>query len=202
MKDQTTKIYRLPENYIRRQRITSFVNANRANGSFLLCWLIHGRSGNLMGFYCREKNSKSKDENNVLWKSWEEKDFKPTDDCLKHTDVDDFLGCLKASKESHCTEYLPWFLGIKNNPPAKPEGKIMSFFKELDGEFRSYLWNIRLYREAQECFQRLGLYSFTDCLKADPKTLQKIPGVGPKKAARILWRAGLDQSLNSKAQGN
>ena len=82
---------------------------------------------------------------------------------------------------------------MTKNPPAKPEGKILSFFKELDNEFKSFLWNIGIYSSGQEYLQSIGICSFADCKKVDANTLQRIRGIGPKKAARILGMAEFKQ---------
>lgn len=117
------KIYQMPENYIRRQQWTSFLNENRYPGTRLLCWFISPETGRLIGVYCPEETS-------IAWiKAWHIHDdgFQYDDDGKIKVSSSRLYGLLRESKETYCTDYMPFFSGISSKYPAKPEGKICPF---------------------------------------------------------------------------
>jgi hypothetical protein len=121
------KLYTMPENYLRRQQWTAFLakNGYAIGDCSLACWYIGPQSGRLIGVYLYLTVSGRRE---VRIKSW----------CINRDQTLEFHGedkvsfneiytRLRESPESHCTDYMPFFIGIASDPPPKPEGRVIPF---------------------------------------------------------------------------
>jgi len=127
------KILFLPEDYLRKNRFTTYLQKHRGK-DILICWYIGYSTRRLFAMYW----DRIANETNLIAYNIKKNDMLEYDLTLQvvhandqpksnYASWEDVQDNLRISPEVFCTEYMAFYLGIEIYPPRGNFGKVIHF---------------------------------------------------------------------------